>query len=81
MLEAINAGLPQFANGGLVSVGGSSVDMPITSAGTVNNRSNAMTINQQFTVNAPAGTVSRATEMQIAAAAARGAQRANMRNN
>jgi hypothetical protein len=34
-----------------------------------------------FTIQAPEGRVSRATEMQIAAAAARGAQRANVRNN
>jgi hypothetical protein len=40
-----------------------------------------MTVQNNFTINAPNGTVSRATEQQIAAAAARGASRANVRNN
>lgn len=39
------------------------------------------TVNNYFSIQAPAGTVSRATEMQIAAAAARGAARASRRNN
>ena len=41
----------------------------------------AMTVNQQFSVAAPNGTVSRKTEQQIAAAAARGLATANRRNN
>jgi hypothetical protein len=43
--------------------------------------SGAMAITNYFTIHAPTGTVSRATETQIAAAAARGAGRASARNN
>lgn len=38
-------------------------------------------ITNHFMIQAPDGRVSRSTELQIAAAAARGAQRANLRNN
>jgi hypothetical protein len=40
----------------------------------------SMTVQQSFTIHAPTGTVSRATEQQIATAAARGASRAVQRN-
>lgn len=66
--------LPGFAEGGFV--GGPAL-VPAGSAG----RMGAMNINQNFTIQAPTGTVSRATEQQVAAAAARGIARANMRNN
>lgn len=86
-LEAFNrigmdalASLPGFAAGGFV--GGMGLDAPLAAAAAVpRGAAGAMTIQQNFTINAPAGTVSRATEQQIAAAAARGAARANARNN
>lgn len=40
-----------------------------------------MNVSQNFTIQAPTGTVSRRTEQQIAAAAARGLAQANRRNN
>lgn len=40
-----------------------------------------MNVNQSFTIQAPTGTISRQTEQQIAAAAARGLAQANRRNN
>jgi hypothetical protein len=74
------ASLPGFAAGGFV--GGMGLDAPIAAAAAVPSGSaGGMTLNQNFTIHAPAGTVSRATEQQIAAAAARGAARANARNN
>jgi phage-related minor tail protein len=68
--------LPGFAEGGLVAA----MPAPIRSP-TLGMRSSGMTVQNNFTINAPNGTVSRATEQQIAAAAARGASRANVRNN
>jgi hypothetical protein len=41
----------------------------------------SVTVQNHFAIQAPNGTISRATELQIAAAAARGAARANQRNN
>lgn len=41
----------------------------------------SMNVQQTFAIQAPSGTVSRATEQQIAAAAARGLAQANRRNN
>lgn len=46
-----------------------------------NGARSGVVVQNHFTIQAPAGSVSRATEMQIAAAAARGAARANQRNN
>src|SRR5690606_29071969 len=64
-LEAFNAvgmnalqRLPGFAAGGFVGA-------PALAA----SGAGGVTINQQFTINAPTGSVSRATEQQIAAAA------------
>jgi hypothetical protein len=68
--------LPGFAAGGLVAAMPSPIRSP-----TLGMRSASMTVQNNFTINAPNGTVSRATEQQIAAAAARGASRANGRNN
>lgn len=68
--------LPGFAAGGLVAAMPSPIRSP-----TLGMRSSGMTVQNNFTINAPNGTVSRATEQQIAAAAARGASRANVRNN
>jgi hypothetical protein len=86
-LEAFNrigmdalASLPGFAAGGFV--GGMGLDAPIAAAAAVPSGSAGdMTLIQNFTIHAPGGTVSRATEQQLAAAAARGAARANARNN
>lgn len=63
--------MPGFAAGGLVgarALAGPGAGM-------------AQTVVNNFTINAPSGSISRATEQQIAAAAARGAARANRRNN
>jgi hypothetical protein len=78
-------GLMGFAEGGLVaatpgrylSTAGASA---IRSTSTANTDRSMQVVNN-FTVQAPQGTVSRATEQQIAAAAARGVARANARNN
>jgi len=43
--------------------------------------SKVMSVNQTFSIQAPTGTVSRRTEQQVAAAAARGLAQANRRNN
>ena len=74
-MQALQA-LPGFAEGGLVAAMPSPIRSP-----TLGMRSSGMTVQNNFTINAPNGTVSRATEQQIAAAAARGASRANVRNN
>jgi tape measure domain-containing protein len=67
--------LPGFASGGLVS------PAIVPAAGPRTPRAGGMSVSNYFTIQAPNGTVSRATETQIAAAAARGAARANARNN
>ena len=77
--------LPGFADGGLVaatpgrylSTAGATA---IRSTSTANTDRSMQVVNN-FTVQAPNGSVSRATEQQIAAAAARGVARANARNN
>jgi hypothetical protein len=74
-MQALQA-MPGFAEGGLVAAMPSPIRSP-----TLGMRSSGMTVQNNFTINAPNGTVSRATEQQIAAAAARGASRANVRNN
>jgi len=68
--------LPGFAAGGLVAPAIVPARGPMTPRS-----SGAMAITNYFTIHAPTGTVSRATETQIAAAAARGAGRASARNN
>lgn len=63
--------LPGFAAGGLVGA------VPAGSGG----RGGGQVVNQQFMINSPNGTVSRATQQQIAAAAARGLAISDRRNN
>lgn len=73
--------IPKFAVGGYIGrTPAMGIAAQMQSDDSVHN-STSVQITNQFTINAPAGTVSRATEMQIAAAAARGAQRASVRNN
>ena len=67
----VNVVAPAYANGGRV--------MP--TMGTVSQDRQAPTVVQQITVNSPNGQVSKATELQITAAAARGARVADQRNN
>jgi hypothetical protein len=67
--------LPGFASGGLVS------PAIVPAAGPRTPRGGGMSVSNYFTIQAPNGTVSRATETQIAAAAARGLGRASARNN
>ena len=71
--------LPGFASGGFV--GGAGLDSPMTVPAVPRGATGGMAVNNYFTIQAPQGTVSRATETQIAAAAARGAGRASARNN
>lgn len=89
--------LPKYADGGYIRPGrlaivgergpeiafGGSTGLAIgaLSASPSARGSGGMVVNNHFTVHAPTGSVSRATEMQIAAAAARGAARASARNN
>jgi tape measure domain-containing protein len=75
-LESIGR-VPRFAGGGSLSSGASpaAVSSPAVS------RRQGDTINQYLTINAPGGNVSRQTELQITAAAARGARTADRRNN
>lgn len=77
LLESIRAGLPRFADGGLVSLRPGMRLPAMAGAG----QAMGMSITQQFSINAPAGTISRATEQQIAAAASRGLAHASRRNN
>lgn len=77
------SGLPGFATGGLVAA---TPRRYMTTAGaaaikSTSNTDRSMQIVNNFTVQAPNGSVSRATEQQIAAAAARGVARASARNN
>jgi hypothetical protein len=67
--------LPGFAEGGLVA------PAIVPAGGPRMPRSSGMSVVNNFTINAPSGSISRATEQQIAAAAARGASRASARNN
>jgi hypothetical protein len=83
-LEAFNrhgmsllAGLPGFADGGMVGrnpYGATAMRAVATGGG-------AVTVHQNFTIQAPAGSVSRATQQQIGAKAAQGLASANRRNN
>lgn len=74
-MRALSA-LPGFAEGGFVAP----AIAPAMPGGRTP-RAGGMSVVNHFTIHAPTGSVSRATEQQIAAAAARGAARANMRNN
>jgi tape measure domain-containing protein len=73
------AAIPGFADGGFV--GGAGLDSPMAVPAVPRGSAGGMTIHQSFTINAPAGSVSRSTEQQIAAAAARGLAQASRRNN
>lgn len=77
------ASLRGYATGGLVA-GGTSVAVQRTSAAVRPVTSaplSGMNVSQQFLIDAPNGTVSRQTQQQIAAAAAKGIAQANRRNN
>jgi hypothetical protein len=78
-------GLPGFADGGLVgSAAAAGYVSPSAIAAIRSSGSGGggpMQLVQNFTVAAPQGTVSRATEQQISAAAARGVASAARRNN
>lgn len=50
-------------------------------AGTIIPNGGGMTVNQSFVINAPSGSVSKATQLQIAAQASKGAARGSIRNN
>lgn len=77
-----------FASGGPVSPGkayvvgeeGPEWFMP-KSAGTIVPNGAGMTVNQSFVINAPQGSISKATQLQLAAQAAKGAARGSVRNN
>ena len=82
--------LPKFADGGFLRAGqmgivgerGPELAFGGRSGMTIEPmQKGGQQITNHFMIQAPDGRVSRATEMQIAAAAARGAQRANVRNN
>jgi hypothetical protein len=73
-MQALQA-MPGFAEGGLVAAMPSPIRSP-----TLGMRPASMTVQNSFTIHAPNGSVSRATEQQIATAAARGASRALQRN-
>jgi len=79
-LRALESRLPRFAVGGLVgaampgAVRGLAAATPGGSAG-------IPSVVQNFSIAAPAGTVSRSTQQQVAAAAARGLSQASRRNN
>lgn len=77
--------LPGYADGGLVAAGPISnfrYGNAMNAIGKGVDRSRgATTVTNHFSLYAPSGTVTRATEAQIAAAAARGIASANRRNN
>lgn len=50
-------------------------------AGAIIPNGGGMTVNQSFVINAPSGSVSKATQLQIAAQASKGAARGSIRNN
>jgi uncharacterized protein (DUF433 family) len=70
-------GLPGFAGGGLVGATASAGITPAAAMrGVPNSSERAMGLVQHFTIQAPQGSVSRATQQQIGAQAYRGAARA-----
>jgi tape measure domain-containing protein len=74
--------LPGYAEGGFVGSTPSYAGYGANAMrGVDKERQQAMVITQQFTVQAPTGSVSRATEAQIAAAASRGLTTATRRNS
>jgi SpoU rRNA methylase family enzyme len=82
MLESVRAGLPKFAAGGLVGTGGSGYGANVMRAMTAGIDAPApMMVTNNFNISAPTGTVSRQTQQQIAASAARGLASAARRNN
>jgi hypothetical protein len=72
--------LPGYAEGGMVGAVPSYAGYGSAAMKGVD-RKGSMTVTQNFTVSAPGGTVSRATEAQIAAAAQRGLSTATRRNS
>jgi hypothetical protein len=72
--------LPGYAEGGMVGAVPSYAGYGSAAMKGVD-RKGSMTVTQNFTVSAPGGTVSRATEAQIAAAAQRGLSTASRRNS
>jgi tape measure domain-containing protein len=72
--------LPGYAEGGMVGMTPSYAGYGSAAMKGVD-RKGSMTVTQNFTVSAPGGTVSRATEAQIAAAASRGLSTATRRNS
>jgi tetratricopeptide (TPR) repeat protein len=72
--------LPGYAEGGMVGAVPSYAGYGSAAMKGVD-RTGSMTVTQNFTVSAPGGTVSRATEAQIAAAASRGLTTATRRNS
>jgi tape measure domain-containing protein len=72
--------LPGYAEGGFVGSTPSYAGYGSAAMKGVD-RKGSMTVTQNFTVSAPGGTVSRATEAQIAAAASRGLSTATRRNS
>lgn len=84
---AVLDGLPGFAGGGFVTAGpspsfgyGSAAMRAIASATGKAGESGSVHIEQHFVIDAPQGSVSRATQQQIGAQAFRGAARAAGRN-
>lgn len=71
--------VPSYAMGGTVAL--SNTKHMSLATHTVSNDRRAVIVHQSITVNSPNGQVSRQTEMQITAAAARGARVADQRNN
>jgi hypothetical protein len=89
MLDDAFASIPGFASGGQLGAGQWGVvgeKGPERAYGgrtglTIQPNGGGATVNNHFVIQAPTGTVSRQTQMQVAAAAARGAARASERNN
>jgi hypothetical protein len=82
-LESVAETLRGFSSGGLV---GASIPMAVPAPTTakmtaLSPMSTSMNVTQQFAISSPTGTVSMATQQQIAAAAARGLAAASRRNN
>lgn len=85
--------IPMFASGGTLSAGSWGIagekgpeliysgakDMQITPGGNFGGKQ--MSVTNHFTIQAPGGQISRASQMQTAAAAARSLSQANRRNN
>jgi hypothetical protein len=70
-----------YATGGFVSPSIASAAMASAAGSVGPGMPEAMQVSQSFMINAPNGTVSKQTQQQIAAAAAKGLASANRRNN